>query len=376
MNVARGERAWTEVNLDNLTHNLKVIEEHMQKGCKVMAVVKANAYGHGSIPVSMHLAKIGVRNFAVATIDEAIELREAGLQGDILILGFTSPERGKELVDYDLIQTVTDCSYGEKLSCLGFPVKVHIKVDTGMHRLGELCGNSVKIKDLFHRDNLKICGIFTHLSAADSRKSDDVEFTKNQIYMFYCLLRQLKKEGITLPEIHIQGSYGFLNYSELKCDYIRMGIALYGVLSEKENPTELTLDLKPVLELKSKVVLVRELDTGEKVSYGGFFSAERKTVEAVISVGYADGIPREFSCGKGHVLINGKEAPIIGRVCMDQLMADVTDIPGVKEGDTVTLIGCDGGKELTAEDAAFSAGTITNDILTRLGSRLKRIYIG
>lgn len=378
------DRAYIEINLENLAHNVAVLKAAMPSRCELMAVVKAEAYGHGMCEIAVHLDKIGVRAFAVATIDEGIRLRRCGVRGEILILGYTAPERAWELRKYDLAQTLIDYAYACRLNEQGCRVKVHVKVDTGMHRLGFDAGYHSNIHsddydyieeilDVFAMEHFDVKGMYTHLCVADSLEEEDVLFTRQQIADFYGVLKRLKKEGIRIPKIHIQSSYGLLNYPELKCSYVRAGIALYGVLSTPDAQTKLQLDLRPVLSLKTKVVLIRFVPQGESVGYGRTFVADRDSVIAILSIGYADGFPRSLSNRGGYALINGGCAPIVGRICMDQLAVDVTDIADVEAGMTATLIGYDGGKEIAAPVVADDAGSITNELFSRMGSRLGRI---
>jgi serine/alanine racemase len=375
LNQTRTERAWAEINLTNLRHNVKALREILPAGSELMAVVKANAYGHGDVEIAANLNHIGVSSFAVATIDEGIRLRTHGIKGDILILGYTLPERAVELVRHHLTQTAIDYDHAKQLNAFGKPMAVHIKINTGMNRLGESCNRTAEIDKILRCQNLEVCGIFTHLCVADSTQTGDIEFTTNQIYSFYAVQDRLRQLGHTLPKVHIQSSYGVLNYPELQCDYARIGIALYGALSSPDDKTKLQLDLRPVLALKARVALIRTITAGEGVSYGRQFMAQRDTRVAVISIGYADGLPRNLSYEKAYVLIRGCRAPIIGRICMDQLTVDITDIPVVKRGDIATLIGKDGSEKITAEQVAANAGTITNELLSRLGTRLERIFI-
>lgn len=375
LNQTRTERAWAEINLTNLRHNVKALREILPAGSELMAVVKANAYGHGDVEIAANLNHIGVSSFAVATIDEGIRLRTHGIKGDILILGYTLPERAVELVRHHLTQTAIDYDHAKQLNAFGKPMAVHVKINTGMNRLGESCNRTAEIDKILRCQNLEVCGIFTHLCVADSTQTGDIEFTTNQIYSFYAVQDRLRQLGHTLPKVHIQSSYGVLNYPELQCDYARIGIALYGALSSPDDKTKLQLDLRPVLALKARVALIRTITAGEGVSYGRQFMAQRDTRVAVISIGYADGLPRNLSYEKAYVLIRGCRAPIIGRICMDQLTVDITDIPVVKRGDIATLIGKDGSEKITAEQVAANAGTITNELLSRLGTRLERIFI-
>ena len=365
--------AYLEIDLNNLEHNVKVLKRAMPQKCELMAVVKAEAYGHGLYEIATHLNKIGVKAFAVATIDEGIKLRQYGVLGEILILGYTAPARAKELRKYDLTQTLIDYKYALLLDKQGYNVMTHIKVDTGMHRLGFDAKDIEKISAVFSMKHIKVSGIYTHLCAADSIDEKDIFFTNVQIESFYNLLNQLKEKGITIPKIHIQSSYGLLNYPELKCDYVRVGVSLYGVLSSPNDRTKLHLDLRPVLSLKSRVILLREIKKGESVGYSRSFVANRDSLIALLPVGYADGYPRNLSCGKSYVLINGHQAPVVGKICMDQLAVDVTDIPNVKTGSIATLIGKDGKEEITAPMVAESAESITNELLSRMGHRLNII---
>lgn len=367
------DRAYLEIDLNNLEHNVKVLKGAMPQKCKLMAVVKAEAYGHGIYEIATHLGKIGVKAFAVATIDEGIKLRQYGVSGEILILGYTAPARAKELRKYDLTQTLIDYEYSLLLNKQGYAVMTHIKVDTGMHRLGFDAKDIENISAVFSMKHIKVSGIYTHLCAADSVDEKDIFFTNVQIESFYNLLNQLKEKGITIPKIHIQSSYGLLNYPELKCDYVRAGVSLYGVLSSPNDRTKLQLDLRPVLSLKSRVILLREIKKGDSVGYSRAFTATRDSLIAILPIGYADGFPRNLSCGNSYVLIGGRQAPIVGKICMDQLAVDVTDIPNVKTGSIATLIGKDGKEEITAPMVAESAESITNELLSRMGHRLNII---
>nr|WP_152800750.1 serine racemase VanT catalytic subunit [Alkalibaculum sporogenes] len=367
------DRSWIEVNLDNLKHNASVLQTAMPTDCEMMAVVKAEGYGHGGLSVSKYLNRIGVNAFAVATIDEGLELRQGGIKGEILIMGYTSPIRAKDLHKYDLIQTLIDYDYAVILNEQGYSIKVHIKIDTGMHRLGFNQYDTVKFEKVFKAKYLQICGIYTHLCVSQSLDIADVEFTNAQVSGFFDLLDTLSKQGIKLPKIHIQSSYGLLNYPELKCNFVRMGIALYGVLSSGKDKTKLQIGLRPVLSLKSKIVLIRDISEGESVGYDRKFIANRDSLIAVLPIGYADGLPRNLSCGKGSVLIHGYRAPIVGRICMDQLTVDVTDIPNIHIDDIATIIGKDGQDEIFATELAESSESITNELLSRMGRRLKLV---
>lgn len=368
------DRAYLEIDLRNLEHNVRVLKNAMPPHCELMAVAKAECYGHGMYGTTVYLNQIGVSAFAVATIDEGIRLRKYGISGEILIMGYTSPMRAKELCKYKLTQTLIDYEYSLRLDEQGYKVTAHIKVDTGMHRLGFDADDTKEIVTAFSLKNIEITGIFTHLCSADSRAEEDVDFTRKQIGKFYNSLDNLRKSGIRIPKVHIQSSYGLLNYPEIKSDYVRDGIALYGVLSSPNDETKLKLDLRPVLSLKARVVLLRKIRKGETVGYSRAFTASRDSLIAILPIGYADGFPRNLSCGKSIVLICGQKAPIIGKICMDQLAVDVTDISNIKIGSIATLIGKDENDEISAPTVAENSESITNELLSRMGRRLNIIY--
>lgn len=366
-------RAWLSIDTSNLLHNVKELQGIMKGDCKLMAVVKANAYGHGSVETAASLNNAGIKNFAVATLNEGIELRLSGIRGEILVLGYTDVSYARELKEYRLTQTVVDYSYGMELESKKIPVNVHIKIDTGMHRLGMESKDLERIREIFSFKYLNVTGMFTHLCAADSRNLEDIYFTEKQTESFYRLVDELKAIGIKVP-VHVQSSYGLLNYNELPCDYARIGIAMYGCLSSAKDKTVIMPDLKPVLSLQSRLVLIRNIPAGESVGYGRVYQASEDRTIGILSIGYGDGYPRELSEGKGQVLIKGVKVPVIGRICMDQLMIDITGIQGIKRGDIATLMGGSTNEMIPADEVADSAGTIANELLSRLGNRLPRIY--
>lgn len=369
------DRAWVEVNLSNLRHNARVLKAIMPEQCELMAVVKANAYGHGACLTAECLQKEGVRQFAVASLEEGIALRKHGITGEILILGYTDIRKSRQLKKYRLVQTVIDYEYAKELNACRLHLPVHIKIDTGMHRLGIDSRHVEQISGIFQLSFLKVTGIYSHLCVADSLDKEDIEYTENQIKRFYELLDVLKVKEHPGIKVHLQSSYGLLNYPSLPCDLARMGIALYGVKSALGDVTRQKPDLLPVLSLKARVGLIREIEAGESVSYGRAFRAERNSRIAILPIGYADGFPRNLSCGKGSVLIHGKKLPIVGRICMDQLAVDITGEEGIRPGDVAVLIGRDGALEISAEELAYQADTITNELLSRLGPRLKRVPV-
>lgn len=364
------ERAWIEVNRDNLRHNVETLRNAMPKGCELMAVVKAEAYGHGLDLISSQLSQMGVAAFAVATVEEGIKLRKRGIHGEILVLGHTSVCRASDLKKYDLMQTLIDYEYAKALNAQGVAVKAHLKIDTGMHRLGLPSGELEKAKQIFCMKNISVCGMFTHLCCPDSRLREDVAFTREQIARFYRLADALKASGINMPKLHIQSSYGFLNYPDLSCDYVRAGIALYGVLSAPGDDTVLKLDLRPVLSLKSRVALIRSVGKGDSIGYGRSATVGRDSRIAILPIGYGDGFPRNLSCGRGAALIRKRFAPVIGRVCMDQLAVDITDAQDVAVGNVATLIATEECGDFSAPALAEKSGSISNELLCRMGARL------
>lgn len=370
---AKQNRAWLEINLDNLEYNVNQIKSIIPDKCKVMAIVKANAYGHGMIEIAKKLNEIGIQNFAVATLSEGIDLRKNNIKGNILILGYTDLRDIQYIIKYDLIQTIVDYEYAKKIEQMKLEkrLKVHIKINTGMNRIGESYKNIDSLIKIYQMKNIEILGTYSHLCVADSLKSDDVEFTNMQISNFFKCIDKIRNLGYDTGKIHIQASYGILNYTELNCDFVRPGIIMYGIYNEDEPKTR--LNLKPVLTLKARITSVKEIEKEESVSYGRTFVAKENRKIATVSIGYADGYPRNLSNKNVKVVLNGQYAEIVGRICMDQLIIDVSKINEIHQGDIVTLIGEQ--KEISAETIANKADTITNELLSRLGSRLGRTTI-
>ncbi len=371
-------RTWAEVNLSVLEHNYIALSEMLPRACRFMGVVKADAYGHGAVPVAKRLEALGADYLGVACLDEAIELRAAGLRIPILILGYTPSVYAAELLRHDITQTVFDISGAAALSRAakdaGKKLKVHIKIDTGMSRLGIFCGDedSGSVAEQAARicamDGLFCEGIFTHFSAADT----DEEFTMLQLGRFLSLLDVLNKRGIHFAIRHCANSAAVLNYPCTHMDMVRPGIALYGHYPVEG--MEPLCSLMPVMELKTRIADVKALPAGASVSYGRTHILHRDSRLAVLPVGYADGFSRLFS-DKLEVLIHGKKARLAGRVCMDLCMADVTDIPNVKQGDVAVLYGSDGGATQSIEVGAGLAGTISYELLCSVSQRIPRIYL-
>ena len=366
-------RAWVEVDRGALAHNVRFLQSCLQESCELMPAVKANAYGHGALLVAKELNLLGVRAFCVASAPEGAALRKGGIRGDILVLGYTHSSQFGLLKRYRLTQSVVDLSYAKSLLESGRRLHVHIGVDSGMHRLGIPARNVEEIAALMEDRHLQVDGIYTHLATSDGTSSADRIYVKKQVNAFEGLLAALEQRGLELPDIHMQASYGVLNYPELAGDYARVGIALYGVLSTGADSEEWDDSLIPVLSLKARVASVRALGMGESAGYGTGFTATHDMYIATITIGYADGVPRELSAYGGEVLIRGQRAPIIGRICMDQLLTDVSGIPQAKQGDIAVLIGSSGREKITVGDVADRCGTITNEVLSRLGERLERV---
>ncbi len=368
-------RAWIELSRSALRQNVTALQKRVPDACKLMPALKADAYGHGAVLIARELADMGVDAFCVASVEEGIELRRHGIKGEILILGYTHPDLFPLLFRYRLSQTVVDFPYAVLLNRYGKKIHVHIGVDTGMHRLGERSENVDRLYNICRMKNLIVDGMYTHLCADDTLKKREMEFTDLQAKVFYKLIKELEERGCPRPKIHLQSSYGIFHYPELAEDYVRVGIALYGVLSTGEDTEKYKDILKPVLSLKARITSVRNLYVGESAGYGLEFQAKKDMKIAALSIGYGDGYPRGLSEGESAVLIEGRRAPVIGRICMDQTIVDVSGIPGVKAGDVAVLIGKSGEEEISVCHLAKEMGTITNEILSRMGARLERIVV-
>lgn len=375
-------RAWIEVDLAKMAHNVEEIRKLIPTTNKIMAIVKANAYGHGDVVVSQELEKLGIDFFGVSSVDEGIHLRENGIKGKILILGYTSPQCFSYLIEYDLIQTLFSYEYACKLdefaSKNNTKIKGHVKVDTGMSRIGIIMQEHEQhlqdIKQIYQMDHLDVCGIFSHFAVSDSLEEEAIDFTSKQRQLFDDTIKQLEDEGIKVGCRHIQNSYGVLNYPDLDYDYVRPGLLYMGVTSDNEITIKTNPDFKPILALKARVSLVKKISEGVSVSYGRHYHTSEEKVIATVSIGYADGYPRILSNHGARVLIHGQYANIVGNICMDQLMIDVTNIKDVQEGDIVTLIGEDGDKTILVDEISRLAHTINNETFTNFSARVPRLY--
>ncbi len=368
-------RAWAEIDLDALQQNFRYIRS--KTDAKIFSVVKANAYGHSVYMIAKLLDEEGTDYFAVSNIDEAKELREIGIKKPILILGYTPPFLAAELAEKDITQAVFSLDYAKKLSNFaeknGVTVKAHIKLDTGMGRIGfdfrtDKMPGLAEAKEALKRKGLSFSGVFTHFPAADSYAEPDTHFTNEQYGRFLNAIENLENAGFSFEIKHCCNSAATLLSPEKHLDAIRPGIILYGLTPSVE--VEIDKAFTPVMTFKAAVSMVKTVDEGETVSYGRTFAAKKQMKLATVTAGYADGLPRLLS-GRGEVLIHGKRAPIVGRICMDQFCCDVSDIEGVAEGDTVILF----GKDLPVEEMAKNADTINYEIVCGLSKRVPRIYI-
>lgn len=367
-------RSWVEVDLNALTHNIKYLSS-LLNGQTLMAVVKADGYGHGLVKIAKHCQKMGINAFAVATIDEAIKLRKNGIKGEILILGYTHPVRALELNRYHLIQSVVDSKHAYEMNRIGKPIDVHIKINSGMHRLGFDAANLKAIKELYSYYNLHIKGFFSHLCVCDSNNENDVAYTKFQINNFNKLIKELKQQYYDVGKVHIQSSYGLINYPEIGYDYARIGTFLYGVKSKEDDYLKIGVDLKPVLSIKSRIAMIQQVAKGNGLGYGLSYQVKQESQIAVVPIGYGDGIPRQLS-SSGFVLVKGQRCPIVGRICMDQMLVDVSRVKSLSKNEVVTIVGKDGHNEIRLERVASVANTISNEIMGQIGSRLPKIYQG
>ncbi len=368
-------RAWIELDEAALEHNIRRYQRLLPAGCEIMGVVKADAYGHGAKAVARSLEKWGIRHFATATLDEAVKLREYGVKGEILILGYTDPGSFHLLWKWDLTQTATCPAHAGALEQYGrlhgTPLKVHIAVDTGMHRIGFLPEDLGEIQRLYQSSGLDVTGIYSHLCVADTEEEEDVSFSRRQAEIFRRVVEDLQNRGLELGKIHLLSSYAAVNYPEYAYDYARLGILMFGVKSSPGDYLRRDLDPRPVMTLKAHITSVREIGPGESVSYGRVFRAEKPTKIASVAIGYADGIPRCLSGGKLRAIVRGQYVHGAGRICMDQLMLDVTGVENVQTGDEAVFIGREGGAVIYAEELAENSGSITNELFSRLGARLE-----
>lgn len=368
--------AWAEVDLDALAHNMREVKRLAAKGALVTAVIKADGYGHGARKIAQTLLDNGADRFAVAVIDEGIELRRAGFKVPILVLGYTDKERAEEVIASDLDQACYSWDLAEALSKeasrQGKTVKVHIKVDTGMGRIGlQPNADSVQlIKKISQLPNLAIEGIFTHFAVADAV---DKEYTEGQYEKFNWICNELEKENVKINVRHCGNSATIIDLPNMHMNMVRAGIILYGLKPSDEVMLD-KLELKQVMSLKVRITHVKEIEVGQSVSYGRRFIADRKSKIASLPIGYADGYTRMLS-GKAEALVKGKRVPVVGRICMDQCMIDVTGIENVAVGDEVVLFGKQGDGFIHIDELADKLETINYEIVCMIGKRVPRVYI-
>ncbi len=366
------------IDMDAFRHNIKEIRKHIQNNAGFMGVVKANAYGHGAVCVGRCLEAEGADWLAVACVDEGIELRKAGIGLPILVLGYTAPEQYEAMIHYQITPAIfsykTACLLSETAKKFHRTVNIHIKLDTGMSRIGFLPGEeSVReILNISRLEGIRIEGMFTHFACADMEGEPWKAVTEKQFAAYEMMEKRLLEEGLHIPLCHCANSAGIIALPHTHKDMVRAGIILYGMYPSDEVPEDV-LDLRPVMSLKSHITYIKHLPEGCGIGYGHTYVTRRETVVATVPVGYGDGYPRQLS-NKGCVLIRGKRAPIIGRVCMDQFMVDVTDIPDVCEDDLVTLIGEDHGQVLTAQEVGTMAGSFNYELVCDVGRRVPRVY--
>ncbi len=369
--------SWTEavIDLDALGANLRGVRNLLRPGVGVLAVVKANAYGHGSVEASRALAAAGADALGVAYVEEGILLRRAGIRAPILVMGPTPPEAAEALLGHGLAPMVADLALAERLSHLatqaGRVVGVHLKVDTGMARLGVSPGEAlVYAEKLARLPGIRLEGLMSHFAVAEA---DDPGAAREQLARFQAVDRALRAAGVEVARRHLANSAGLLALPEAHLDLVRPGLLLYGYAPSPRLGARLAL--RPALTLRTRIAALRVVPRGQGVSYGHTFVASQDVRVATLPLGYADGVSRSLS-GRGEVLVHGRRAPILGRVCMDMTLVDVSAVPAAALGDEVVLIGRQGDAVITADDVAAAAGTISYEVLAGLGPRIPRTSVG
>lgn len=368
-------RAWAEIDLAALTHNVRTVQRSLPQQTQFMAVVKANAYGHGDEAICRKLWELGVRWFAVSNLEEALAVRTYCPYGEIFILGYTPPEFAPELARNNIIQGVLSLSYAQQLQHFAHqPVRCHIKLDTGMGRIGfrsqtpEACAE--QLLPLFSLDRLSIEGVYTHFAAADSPEPDDVAYTQAQEDFIIRVYDRLAELGHRLKHLHFMNSAASVMRPHSRATLARVGIVMYGL--EPNYPVHVPIKLEPVMSLRSVVSHVKTVEAGACISYGRTYTTDQPRTIATVTIGYADGYARLLS-NKAHALVHGTACPIVGRVCMDQLMLDVTEVPvEVTPGDVVTMFGKDGNLTITADELAALYDTIGYEIVCGISKRVPR----
>ncbi|TGY98106.1 alanine racemase [Petralouisia muris] len=370
-------RAYAEINLDAVIHNISQMEKAIGKDTKIIGVIKADGYGHGAVPIGKELERLeSVWGYAVATAEEAAILRRNELKKPVLVLGTVFPEQYGILAKQEIRATVYSMKQAKGLEDFakeqGQSVRIHLKIDTGLSRLGFQVTEEAadELAQIVKMPHMIVEGIFTHFAKADAQ---DKTMAKDQFRQFLKMKEMLAQRGISIPVSHCANSAAMIDMPKTNMSLVRAGISLYGLWPSDEVRKE-HLDLQPALSLKSRIVFLKELKPGRTVSYGATYETKKTQRIATIPVGYADGYARSLS-NRGYVLIHGKAAPICGRICMDQFMADVTDIPEAAEGDTVTLIGRDGSREISMEEIGDLSGRFNYEFACDLGKRIPRVYV-
>ena len=382
-NILNPLTRWCEIDLDLLSHNINETKKLILPNTKIMAVIKDNAYGHGDIVIANEMERLGIDFFAVSHIDEAIRLRKNGVKSNILILSYTSPYYFKLLSKYKLTQTLISLEYAKKIDNFcnieNCKINTHVKIDTGMHRLGlcydGTCDTLEPILEIYNLSHLKITGTYTHFPVADSLTPDNITYTKKQYELFQELIAILSEKGIYTGTLHTQNSPATLHFPDFKCDYIRVGSLLLGMPYGDVSMLPQAKNFKSMFSLKARVSIVKTLPPNTKVSYGLNYTTSKFEKIAVVAIGYGDGFPRYLSNRHVSVIVNGHLAEVIGNICMDQLIINVTSIPNIEEGDIVTLIGSSDGYTISLDDIAQMMNTLNNEIVDHINPRVPRVYI-
>ena len=370
-------RTWAEVNLDNLSQNVTTLRRGLPEGCRFLGVVKADAYGHGAVPVSRELQRLGADYLAVSNYEEALQLRRAEIQLPILILGYTPPEFAREEAALSITQEVHSLEYGKELAAAlagtGLKLTIHMKVDSGMSRLGFFAYDRPEtveeLSELATLPELYPEGIFMHFAVSDTPSQD--AYTQMQHQRFMDLVQALRQRGVVPRIVHCANSGATIAYPQFAHDMVRPGIATYGL--DPSGDLRGMADLRPLMSLKTTIAAIRPFGPGITVSYGRTYTTPENRVLAVCPIGYADGLPRRLS-GKLTFLLHGRRVPVVGRICMDMCMVDITEVPEAQVGDEVTVVGTDGGETITWDHWADQLGTISYELVCGINKRVPRLY--
>ncbi len=370
------KRAWVEINLDNIEHNINELKRLISRDVKLMAVVKADAYGHGFLETSKALLSGGADYLAVSFLDEAKQIRNHGIDAKLLILGYTAPKYADEIVDRCIIQTVYDYDVARAISVAAMKMnkkaKIHIKVDTGMSRIGFMINEEAidTIINIAKLPMIDIEGIYTHFASADE---EDPSFTEHQFSSFLNFCNALEERGLKIPIKHVCNSAATIKYPHMHLNMVRTGIMLYG-LNPAQNIDENKIYLKPAMEFKASIACIKTIPKGTPVSYGRIYVTEKDTKIATVSIGYADGFSRILT-GKASMIAGDKLVPIVGRICMDFCMLDVTDVSDINISDEVIVFGKRGNLSIFVDNIAENIGTINYEVVSVIGKRVPRVYI-